>query len=182
MKISIASKVFEYIQGMLMTNSTENISSLLRTTTPKFLDALKSIKDSGLEVECLAIIEHFNSLEAALIKSREMLSASRNSNSDIANLTETILNVSKLEYQALKEKPKADGKKGGRPLKYPKFYELVDNIIKNYKGDLELRGAKATIVRLAISKAGYEIDMPSNKRIEDVVGEKVDAFIAHKLA
>jgi len=157
-----------------MTNPNNEVGNLLKGTVSDFLNALEKIKGAGMESEFQAIIAHFNVLKQMISTNNNEVKATQKDNDELQNLAQLIINLTKLEYQALKEKPKHDGRKGSPPIQYQDYYDLVDEIIEKYESDLSKRGTKARIARMAEIKAGEKIDLPCHKQASNIIKEKID--------
>tara|TARA_R110001583_G_scaffold100539_1_gene246571 strand:+ start:1895 stop:2410 length:516 start_codon:yes stop_codon:yes gene_type:complete len=152
------------------------ISNSLKETATEFLDALKKVKSAGMETEFQAISAHFNVLKQMISANNEKMNISQNDNTELQRLAQSIIDLTKLEYHALKDKPKQDGLKGGAPIQYKCFYEMVDEVIEKYEGDLSAKGVLIRIARIAERKVGEGVDIPSERQATKVVKEKIENF------
>lgn len=150
------------------------MSNLLKGTASDFLDAMKKIKNAGMEQEFQVITAYFDLLKQKISANKKEVNITQNVNDKLQNIAQSIIKLTKLEHQALKEKPKHDGRKGSPPIEYQDYYDLVDEIIEQYEGDLNKRGTKARIARIAEIKAGEKIDRPCHKQCSNIIKEKVD--------
>jgi hypothetical protein len=155
------------------------MSNLLKGTTSDFLDAMGRIKNAGMEQEFQAITAYFDSLKQLISSNKEEVKDTQKNNDELQSLAQSIINLTKLEHQALKDRPKHNGKKGGSHILHQAFYDLVDRILEKEKGDLGERGTKARIVRMVELKAGNTIEAPSRGQVEKIVSKKIDLLINH---